>query len=407
MTRRSLLAAAGGLGASVLGRSGTAQEPPRPLVPEDPTKLQGRPPSELGDRSPFEQPRRTVRRAEETSNSSRTPLQGLDGIITPSDLHFERHHAGIPAIDPERYKLLIHGMVDKPKVFTLEDLKRFPKRSRICFMECSGNGAGSYFPEEMTKQRSPQSLDGLTSTSDWMGVPLAILFREVGVSDKASWFLAEGQDAAVMTRSIPVSKAWDDATIALGQNGEALRPEQGYPARLFLPGWEGNASVKWLRRIEVTDRPFMTKEETSKYSDPLPDCTARLFSFVMDAKSTITFPTYPTVLIDKGWWEISGIAWTGRGKITRVEVSTDGGRSWEEAELQEPVLSKCHTRFRKLWIWKGGSAVLMSRATDETGYTQPTTRVLREARGMGTSYHFNNIRGWRVEPDGSVFFEEV
>jgi sulfane dehydrogenase subunit SoxC len=207
-----------------------------------------------------------------------------------------------------------------------------------------------------------------------------------------------------MDRSVPIDKAWDDALIAYGQNGEALRPEQGYPARLVLPGWEGNANVKWIRRIELADRPFMTREETSKYTDPLGDGTARMFSFVMDAKSIITFPAYPVILHDRGWWEISGIAWSGRGRITRVDVSTDGGKQWEPAELQQPVLPKCHTRFRYLWKWDGRETTLLSRAVDETGYMQPTLEQLRNARGLGTAYHFNHIRAWRVLGDGTVVF---
>jgi sulfane dehydrogenase subunit SoxC len=209
-------------------------------------------------------------------------------------------------------------------------------------------------------------------------------------------------DAAVMTRSIPIDFANDDAMIAYGQNGEALRPEQGYPARLFLPGVEGNASVKWIRRIELADQPFMTREETSKYTDPLPDGTARMFSLVMDAKSLITEPAFPDRLSGPGWREIRGLAWSGRGKISRVEVSTDGGRTWQAASLDEPVLSKCHTRFRLPWQWTGGEAILMSRATDETGYVQPTTAALLAVRGPSTSYHFNNIRAWRVGADGVV-----
>jgi sulfane dehydrogenase subunit SoxC len=293
-------------------------------------------------------------------------------------------------------------MVERPTTFTLADLRRFPSVSRLCFIECSGNGNGYH---DFQTDWTPQQIDGLTSTSEWTGVPLALLFREVGVKPGASWFLAEGMDAAVMARSIPLEKALDDALLAYGQNGEALRPEQGYPARLLLPGWEGNSNVKWIRRIEVADRPFMTREETSRYTDPLANCTARQFSFVMDAKSTITFPTHPVTLPDRGWWEVTGLAWSGRGRIARVEVSADGGRSWSAARLQEPVLAKCHTRFRHLWEWRGGGAVLMSRATDETGYVQPTLKQLVAARGPGTQYHNNGIRGWRVNGDGRVFFE--
>ena len=401
ISRRALLAsAAGALGAHTLRRAGLAQTPAL-AAPPDPTKVPGQPTSALGQRSTFERPRRIP--SGSGQGVSLSPLQDLCGIVTPADLHFERHHAGVPTIDPHRYKLLVHGMVERPVVFDLETLKRFPAVSRLHFIECAGNGSAGY--RETRPDLSPQLVDGLTSTSEWTGVPLATLFREAGVKPGAKWFLAEGEDAAVMTRSIPIEKAWDDALIAYGQNGEALRPEQGYPARLLLPGWEGNANVKWLRRIEVADRPFMTREETSKYTDPLADCTARMFSFVMDAKSIITFPAYPVTLPEKGWWEITGIAWSGRGRITRVDVSTDGGRRWAPAELEQPVLAKCHTRFRYLWNWDGTEATLSSRAVDETGYVQPTLEQLRKARGLGTHYHFNHIRAWRVRRDGAVSFE--
>src|SRR5213080_3285152 len=392
ISRRALLAGAtGALGAHALRVTKLAQ---------DPTKVPGSAVTPLGERSPFERPRRIP--LGNGQGISYTPLQDCCGIVTPADLHFERHHAGVPAIDPQRYKLLIHGMVERPTVFDLEALKRFPSVSRLCFLECSGNGAAGY--GRSRPDLSPQLVDGLTSTSEWTGVPLAMLFREVGVKPGATWFLAEGQDAAGMARSIPVEQARDDGLIAYGQNGEALRPEQGYPARLLLPGWEGNANVKWIRRIELADRPFMTREETSKYTDPLPDGTARQFSFVMDAKSIITFPAYPVTLGDKGWWQITGIAWSGRGRITRVEVSTDAGRHWAPADLQQPVLPKCHTRFRYMWNWDGGDTTILSRAVDETGYVQPPVEQLRQARGLGTTYHFNHIRPWRVRRDGTVVF---
>jgi sulfane dehydrogenase subunit SoxC len=395
ISRRALLAAAAGaLGARAVGRTGLTQ------APQDPTKVPGAPVSQLGQRSPFSHPRRVPVGGDQ--GVSLTPLQDLNGIVTPSDLHFERHHAGVPAINPHDYKLLIHGMVERPTVFDLEALTRFPSVSRLHFLECSGNGGSSY--RASRPNLSPQLVDGLTSTSEWTGVPLATLFREVGVKPGATWFLAEGEDAALMARSIPIAKAWDDGLVAYGQNGEALRPEQGFPARLLLPGWEGNANVKWIRRIEISDQPFMTREETSKYTDPLSNGTARQFSFVMDAKSTITFPAYPAIISEKGWWEIRGLAWSGRGRISRVDVSTDGGRRWGTAELQQPVLAKCHTRFRYLWNWDGKETTLLSRAVDETGYVQPTRDQLREARGRGTSYHFNHIRPWRVRSDGSVVF---
>lgn len=406
ITRRSLLAgAAGAAGAAILKNStATADEPPTPSpqhASPEPTKVYGRPATPVGARSTFERPERSV--SNSPGGVSRTPLQDLNGMITPSDLHFERHHAGVPRIDPADYSLLIHGMVERPMKFSLDDLKRFPSRTQICFIECAGNGGAAYTTTP-NPQRSPQQVDGLVSTSEWTGVPLATLFREVGLGDDASWFLAEGMDASVMTRSIPTEKAWDDALIAYGQNGEAIRPEQGYPARLLLPGWEGNANVKWIRRIDVSDRPFMTRWETSKYSDPLADGTARIFSFTMDAKSLITSPCYPSVLRAPGWWQISGVAWSGRGKIDRVDVSTDGGQRWDPAELEDPVLPKCQTRFRYLWNWSGDEAVLMSRAVDETGYVQPTVEQVQQARGVFSRYHYNSIRAWTVKPDGAVLF---
>ncbi|MEQ1855246.1 MAG: sulfite dehydrogenase [Longimicrobiales bacterium] len=378
-----------------------AQVPP--LQSTDPTKVPGRFTSEVGRRAAGEQPRRSAR-AQALSSASQTPLQDLMGIVTPADLHFERHHAGIPEIAKQSHELLVHGMVERPMVFRMADIERYPRVSRLYFIECSGNGGSAYARDGMPTEITVQTLDGLLSTSEWTGVPLSTILREVGVRSGASWLLAEGSDAAMMSRSIPLDKAMDDALLAFGQNGEAIRPEQGYPLRLMLPGWEGNAQVKWLRRIEVTDRPTMTREETSKYTDPLEGGTARQFSFVMDAKSTITFPTYPYVLPDRGWWEITGLAWTGRGRITRVEVSTDGGASWVDAELQQPVLPKCTVRFRHLWEWNGRETILLSRATDETGYVQPTVQQLWEARGDRTRYHFNHQRAWKVASDGAVTF---
>lgn len=389
VTRRDLLA--GAFGAATLAPGG------RRVHAQDTTKSPGAPSSPLGARSPHE----PLARGAVTGSSSRTPLQDLHGTITPSDLHFERHHAGVPEIDPDDYRLLIHGLVERPTVLTLEDLKRFPATSRICFLECSGN-----YPQSAGPETKPENVCGMTATTEWTGVSLAALFREVGARPAASWFLAEGQDAAVMTRSVPMEKAWDDALVAWAQNGEALRPAQGYPARLLLPGWEGNANVKWLRRLELADRPFMTREETSKYTDPLADGTARQFSFVFDARSIITSPAWPDV-VEPGWIEIRGIAWSGRGAVARVDVSTDGGRSWQAARLQEPVLRQAHTRFRHLWRWDGSETGIMSRAADDTGYVQPTRAALRAVRGRrARRYHLNPITAWRVRPDGRVFYRE-
>ncbi len=357
----------------------------------DPTKVLGAPQGKLGTRSGFEKLEKIP-----SDTSSRSPLHLLQGTITPSDLHFERNHGGVPVIDPQHYRLLIHGMVNTPKVFTLADLKRLPSFSRIAFLECSGNFRTG--KEELT----PQQICGLTSQSEWSGILLSTLFREVGIKPGASWFLAEGSDAAVMTRSIPLGKGLRDGMLALGQNGEALRPEQGYPARLFLPGWEGNTSVKWIRRIEVTDRPYMTREETSRYTERVKDGKIRQFSFDMDARSIITYPTYP-VSIEKGWVEIRGIAWTGRGKVQRVEISTDAGKKWQPATVQEPVLDKAHTYFRYHWKWDGNPTEIASRVLDDTGYLQPTIRQLVDARGkdMG-GYHLNPITFWQVKKDGRI-----
>lgn len=360
-----------------------------------PTRQQGAGPSTVGQRSAFESPERLPL----LNIVSGTPLQDLHGTITPADLHFERHHGGVPTLNPETHELLIHGMVDKPLKFSLADLKRMPAITRVCFIECSGN-----LNIRAGEKTTPQQLCGLTSQSEWTGVALSTLFSEVGLKPNASWFLAEGGDAAIMARSIPLAKAFDDAMIAYAQNGEAIRPEQGYPFRLLLPGWEGNTNVKWLRRLEVSDQPFMTREETSKYTDPLKSNKSRLFSVIMDARSIITSPTYPTV-ISKGWTEIRGLAWSGRGKITLVEVSVDGGKSWQTANLQGPVLAKAHTRFTLPWRWNGGGAQLLSRATDESGYVQPTIRQLIDLRGLGSiPYHLNCILGWQVQSDGQVLY---
>lgn len=392
ITRRSLIG--GVLATAIMPVSSAFAKYIQIGVPptDDPTKKVGPGPGKLGKRSPFEQPLKKP-----SDISSRTPLQDLYSTITPADLHFERHHAGIPTIDPAKYELLIHGMVDRPMKFTLNDLKRFPSVTRTCFLECAGNFRTG--KEDMT----PQDILGLTSQSEWTGVMLSTILREVGVQPKATWFLAEGGDASIMTRSIPVSKALDDAMIVYAQNGEAIRPEQGYPARLLLPGWEGNMNVKWLRRLEFSDEPWFTREETSKYTYPVKD-RIRYFSFEMDARSIITYPVFPQK-VERGWIEIRGIAWSGRGKVLKVEVSTDNGKSWNLANLQEPVLSKAHTYFRYLWQWKGDATQILSRVTDETGYLQPTLKQLADARGTAMGgYHMNPITAWLVKGDGSVVF---
>jgi sulfane dehydrogenase subunit SoxC len=413
--RRQVLSGAvalAGAGATALlaGRA-SAAAPPGAVeydVPEDPTKVQGRltgADGGYGTRSQFEtEVRWRFPTATQESSWTMTPLEDGQGIITPSGLHFERHHGGIPTIDPARHELIVHGMVQRPKKYTMADLQRFPSISRFHFIECSGNG--------LTEWREPtlktvQGTHGLTSTSEWTGVPLSTILREVGITEGAVWILAEGADAAVMTRSVPLDKAWSDALLAYGQNGEAIRPEQGYPLRLILPGWEGNTHIKWLRRLEVSDQPFMTREETSKYTDLVNGGKARQFSFAMEAKSVITFPSGDMKLPGPGFYEVTGLAWSGRGRVQRVEVSTDGGQNWALAALQDPILPVCHTRFRFPWRWDGQPAVLQSRCMDETGYVQPTLAELVAVRGLdggkfGSIYHLNAIQSWGVASDGSV-----
>jgi sulfane dehydrogenase subunit SoxC len=410
-TRRQLFGGAG-LAAAVgmtamLPRAAAAKAPPGAAeypVPADPTKEQGRMmgiDGGYGLRSQFES---EVRWFNPTRSASFTPMQNGYGIITPSGLHYERHHGGIPTIDPAKHRLIIHGLVDKPIKYSLADLRRFPTVSRTYFMECSGTtGRELMQVTEPTVQRS----HGLVSTSEWTGVPLSALLKQTGLKPGATWVLAEGADAAVMTRSVPIDKCLSDALIVFAQTGEAIRPEQGYPMRLFLPGWEGNISIKWLRRLEVSDQPYYTREETSKYTDLITTTgKARIFTFTMEAKSVITFPSGEMKLPGPGFYEVTGLAWSGRGKIARVEVSIDGGKTWSLAALQDPVLPICQTRFRFPWIWDGTAAVLQSRATDETGYTQPTHQQLIAERGPleapGMMYHMNAIQSWGVAADGSV-----
>lgn len=407
LSRRGMLTGGVALGGYLwaAGQS-RAEAPPGAVeypVQPDPTKEQGRTILEdggYGSRSQFEnEVRWRYPTASMDSSWSMTPLASGHGVITPSGLHFERHHAGIPAIDPKTHSLILHGMVDQPLRFTMDDLMRLPSVSRVHFIECSGNGLTEW--EEPTL-KTVQGTHGLTSTSEWTGVRLSTLLDMAGVQSGAAWILAEGADAAVMTRSVPIDKALDDAILAYAQNGEAIRPEQGYPLRLLLPGFEGNTHIKWLRRLEVSDKPFMTREETSKYTDLMPDGSARQFTMEMEAKSVITFPSGAMRLPRLGYYEVTGLAWSGRGKVTKVEVSLDGGQTWQEATLQEPVLSKCHTRFRMPWVWEGEEAVLQSRVTDETGYVQPTLQELVAVRGLNSVYHLNAIQSWHISTDGEV-----
>jgi sulfane dehydrogenase subunit SoxC len=334
------------------------------------------------------------------TGAARTPLHRLNGTITPNGLHFERSHSGIPDIDPDAHRFLIHGLVKRPLVFTLETLSRYPMQSRIAFIECGGNGLQLY--QKDAASLNVQALHGLLSCAEWTGVRLSSLLDEAGVEPTAKWILAEGADAASMSRSIPLAKAMDDALIALYQNGERIRPSNGYPLRLLLPGYEGNMQVKWLRRIKVTEAPMMTRDETSKYTILLPDGKSLQFVFPMGAKSVITQPSPGLTMKEPGLYEISGLAWSGYGKIAKVEVSADGGKTWATAALQQPVLSMALTRFRMAWRWNGGPAVLQSRAIDESGYIQPTRSQLIAKRGAKAVYHFNGITSWGVAESGEI-----
>jgi sulfane dehydrogenase subunit SoxC len=329
-----------------------------------------------------------------------TPLHKMEGTITPNGLHYERHHNGVPQIDPKQHRLLIHGLVKNDLIFTIDDLLRYPMESKICFIECGGNSNAGW--NSQPSQSEAGYFNGMVSNSEWTGVPLSVLLIEVGLRKKAKWIIAEGADAFAMQMSIPIEKAMDDAFLALYQNGERIRPENGYPLRLIVPGWEGVLNVKWLRRLKVTDRPVMARNETSKYTELQPSGKARMFTFPMEAKSLITSPSAHMLLKEKGLYQLTGLAWSGRGKISKVEVSADGGKTWAEAELQEPVLDRALTRFRLPWNWNGKLAVLKSRATDETGYVQPERTKLVKERGRHGFFHYNAITNWQVETDGFV-----
>jgi sulfane dehydrogenase subunit SoxC len=334
------------------------------------------------------------------NGSSWTPLHELEGMITPNGLHFERHHNGVPQIDPAEHRLLIHGLVTQASFFTIEDLLRYPMHSQICFLECGGNSNAGF--NKRPVGASAGYFHGLASCSEWTGVPLSVLLNEVGVDKKGLWLIAEGADAFAMNISIPMEKAMDDAILAFYQNGERLRPENGYPMRLILPGWEGVMNVKWLRRLSVAESPVMARNETARYTELLPSGKANMFSMEMEAKSLITSPSSGMHLQQKGLYQITGLAWSGSSKVSKVEVSADGGESWAEAELQSPVLEKCFTRFRIPWQWDGSESVLKSRVTDESGYRQPERNELISQRGRHGFFHYNAIVSWAVDSEGYV-----
>lgn len=328
------------------------------------------------------------------------PLQGLFGIITPSGLHFERHHQGWHEIDPSKHRLMINGLVKNSKVYTMDDLMRLPSVSRMHFIECGANTAMEWGNVAVP---TVQYTHGMLSCSEFTGVPLSILLEDCGYNkEKGKFILAEGSDGSGMTRTIPIDQALDDVIVAWGMNGEMLRPENGYPLRLVVPGVQGVSSVKWLRRIEVGDMPYATKDEAIHYIDLMPDGRYRQYTSIQECKSVITSPSGGQMLLDKGFYNITGLAWSGRGKVKRVDVSMDGGKNWKTARLESPVLPKCLTRFNIDWSWDGSPAILQSRAIDETGYVQPKINELREVRGTRSVYHNNAIQSWKLAASGEL-----
>jgi sulfane dehydrogenase subunit SoxC len=329
------------------------------------------------------------------------PLQSLFGIVTPSGLHFERHHQGWWDIDPSKHRLMLNGMVKKPMVFTMDELMRLPSVSRFHFIECGANTGMEWGNVAVP---TVQYTHGMLSCSEFTGVPLITLLEMAGADfTRGKFLLAEGADGSSMTRTIPMSLVRSgEVFVAYGQNGEMLRPENGYPLRLVVPGVQGVSWVKYLRRIEVGDQPWGSKDEELHYVDLMPDGLHRQYTSIQECKSVVTTPSGGQVLLDKGFYSISGLAWSGRGKVKRVDVSVDGGRNWRTARLQGPVLDKCLTRFNLDWSWDGKPAVIQSRAMDETGYVQPTYRQLRAVRGSRSIYHNNAVQSWQVQESGEV-----
>ncbi|MEN3794373.1 sulfite dehydrogenase [Fulvimarina sp. MAC3] len=343
--------------------------------------------------------------ADATSSVNFTPLHQLDGIITPNGLCFERHHGGVAEIPPQDHRLMVHGMVDEPLVFTMEDLKRFPRENRVYFLECAANSGMEWRGAQLN---GCQYTHGMVHCVMYTGTPLRNVLEAAGVKTAGKWLLAEGADASSMTRSIPMEKALDDCLVAWKMNGEALRPEQGYPLRLVVPGWEGNMWIKWLRRLEVGDAPWEQREETSKYTDLLANGVARKFTWAMDVKSVITNPSpQAPITHGKGRTVLTGLAWSGNGTIRRVDVSLDGGRNWVEARIDGPSFDKAVHRFYYDFDWDGSELLLQSRAVDSDGFVQPTKNELRAARGENSIYHNNGIQTWYLKSDGGLENVEV
>ncbi|MGJ4948733.1 sulfite dehydrogenase [Bradyrhizobium sp. HKCCYLS20291] len=410
VNRRSFLSAAGVAGAGIAVPRNAAAEAaakPDPLI----TEVQDwqRHLGDGVDKRPYGSPskfeKNVIRRdvswltASAESSVNFTPLHEMDGIITPSGLCFERHHGGIAEIDPAKHRLMINGLVEKPLVFTMDDIKRMPRTNRIYFLECAANSGMEWRGAQLN---GCQFTHGMVHNVMYTGVPLKAILDEAGLRPNAKWLMLEGSDASGMNRSLPIEKALSDVLIAFGMNGEALRPEQGYPLRAVIPGWEGNLWVKWLRRIEVGDLPWQTREETSKYTDLLADGRSRKHTFIMDAKSVVTNPSPQAPLRFRGRNVLSGLAWSGRGPIKRVDVSVDGGRNWQTARIDGPVFDKSLTRFYVDFEWNGEELMVQSRAIDSTGYVQPSKDELRKIRGVNSIYHNNGIQTWLVHGNGDT-----
>jgi sulfane dehydrogenase subunit SoxC len=407
--RRSFMGKALAMGAGVATAAGAARaadgESAILKLPEHSTTL-GRPVASTGYGSPSKWEANLQRRQSPgltrvpQASVSFTPLQGLFGIITPSGLHFERHHQGWYDIDPSQHRLMINGLVKEAKVFTMDDLMRLPSVSRIHFIECGANTGAEWARVALP---TVQYTHGMISCSEYTGVLLSTLLEMCGAdTKKGKYVLAEGADGSSMTRTIGMDRALDDVMVAWAMNGEMLRPENGYPLRLVVPGVQGVSWVKYLRRIEVGDQPYDTKDETIHYIDLMPDGTHRQYTSIQECKSVITTPSGGQTLLDKGYHHISGLAWSGRGKIKRVDVSVDGGRNWRTAKIESQVLPKALTRFGIDWTWDGSPAILQSRAIDETGYVQPQMNQLRAVRGTKSIYHNNAIQSWQVAASGEV-----
>ena len=409
--RASFLAAGAATAAAVGGRALAAEGDPNILEPTPWGSSLGQPVAANPYGQPSRYERALARRQSPgltqtaAASVSFTPLQGLFGIIPPSGLHFERHHQGWHDIDPTRHRFMVNGarpeFVRTPKVYTLDDIMRLPPVSRMHFIECGANTGMEWGNVAVP---TVQYTHGMLSCSEFTGVPLRTLLEDCGADLKnARFVLAEGGDGSSMTRTIPIEPVLSgEVLVAYGQNGEMLRPENGYPLRLVVPGVQGVSWVKWLRRIEVGDQPYATKDEAIHYVDLMPDGQHRQYTSIQECKSVITSPSGGQVLLDRGYFTVSGLAWSGRGRIRRVDVSFDGGINWVEAQLQTPVLSKCLTRFTVGWVWDGRPAVLQSRATDETGYVQPAYGQLRAVRGTRSIYHNNAIQSWQVAENGDV-----